>query len=396
MKPFFDEGADFLKLDRTSAIEVCKTMFELSQEYGKETQGRGFILSHTGGQENETYKRYPAKWTDDTRSDWNIDAPTKDFNSWVPSVALKENIEMFTDSSKKSSKIPFLTNDLGGFDMGKTDKVDEELFIRWLQFSIFTPIVEVFSQPENKTSNMAYSISERADSLFKKYSHLRMELFPYIYSYAHQVRLEGKQMMKQAGSNPLDYFFGDELFVAPVYTQNAVKRNVTLPQGDWVDFWTNQSVKGGKSFETDAPIGKIPLFVRSGAIIPMRKYASSIEKGTNDTLNLHIYAGSSGNFTLIEDDGTSNDFLKGIIAKTNIHFSSNKKQSNLIIEPIEGNFKGMKQERIIKIIFHQDNKIKRIKFEGKNVLFSSNDFISESTFCKINKNKKNIFSFHFK
>ena len=123
---------------------------------------------------------------------------------------------MFTDASKRSSQIPFLTNDLGGFDMGKTDKLDEELYIRWMEFSMFTPIVEVFSQPENKTSNMAYAVSERADSLFRKYSHLRMELFPYIYSYAHKVRLEGKQMMKSSENDPYSFFFGDEMFVAPV------------------------------------------------------------------------------------------------------------------------------------------------------------------------------------
>ena len=97
---------------------------------------------------------------------------------------------MYTDPEKATSKIPFLTNDLGGFDMGKTNKPDEELYIRWLQFSMFCPITEVFSQPENPTSNLAWKYSGRADSIFRFYSHLRMQLFPYIYSSAQLSRIE--------------------------------------------------------------------------------------------------------------------------------------------------------------------------------------------------------------
>ncbi|VBB43701.1 Alpha glucosidase/alpha-xylosidase (modular protein) [uncultured Paludibacter sp.] len=396
MKPFFDEGADFLKLDRTPAIEVCKTMFELSQEYGKETEGRGFILSHTGGQENETYKRYPAKWTDDTRSDWTIEKPTKDFNSWVPRVAFKENVAMFTDSTKKSSKIPFLANDLGGFDMGKTDVLDEELYIRWMEFSMFTPIVEVFSQPENITSNMAFAISERADTLFKKYSHLRMKLFPYIYSYSHRVRLESKQMMQSVENNPYDYFFGNEMYVAPVYEQFAVKRNVTLPQGNWINYWTNETLQGGEKLEIDAPINQIPLFVPQGAIIPMRNYYSSIEKGNNDTLFIHIYPGNSGTFTLIEDDGTSNDYLKGIFAKTKIHLIKRDKSDQLIIKPVAGEYNGMKMERRVKIIVHQSKKIKSITINKKNVFNFQIGNIAETKYCQLMKDKTTIFSIFYK
>ncbi len=217
MKHFFDEGADFIKLDRTSKIETVKAIFELSQEFGKETKGRGFMLSHSFDTETDEYKKYPAKWTYDTRSDWNIDSPLKKFNSWVPNIALKENIEMFTDPNIMTSKIPFLSNDTGGYDMGITDKLDEELYIRWVEFSTFNPIMEVFSQPENKTANFAFNYSERADSVFKKYSHLRMELFPYIYSYALASRIVGKNIIRPIDGYLYQFYFGEEFLVAPVY-----------------------------------------------------------------------------------------------------------------------------------------------------------------------------------
>lgn len=369
MKRFFDEGADFIKLDRTSKISVCKTMFEMSQEFGKETKGRGFILSHTGGMESEEYKKYPTKWTDDTRSDWTIENPTVDFNSWVPNVAFKENIAMYTDTAKKSSKIPFLTNDLGGFDMGITDQPNEELFIRWLQFSMLNPITEVFSQPENPTANMAWLYSERADTIFRFYAHLRMQLFPYLYTYAHLTRLTGENMVRKLPGRLYEFMLGNELLVTPVYESGATSRKVFLPEGKWINYWSGELFDGGKEHLVAAPIEQIPLFVRQGAIIPMRKYATSIEKGNNYTLTLHIYPGTNSTFTLIEDDGISNDYLQGIYASTEIESKKSGSEHTVTINPVLGAFNGMKDNRDWILHFHDiasptSISIKGVKFEN--------------------------------
>ena len=370
MKHFFDEGADFIKLDRTSKISVCKAMFETTQHFGKETKGRGFILSHTGGTDNEEYKRYPAKWTDDTRSDWTVEQPTKDFNSWVPKVAFKENISMYTDPFKKTSQIPFLTNDLGGFDMGITDILDEELYIRWMQFSLLLPITEVFSQPENPSSNLAWLYSSKADSLFRLYSHLKMMLFPYFYTYAHVARLYGNQMIRKIDGKLYEYMLGNEFLVAPIYEKGATSRNIYFPEGRWINYWTGDVVEGAKESIIAAPIEQIPLFVKEGAIIPMRKYASSIEKGNNDTILLNIYNGSNGNFSLIEDDGVSNDYLKGSYAITKIHYVTEGGQKMLIIEPVVGAYNGMKKNRNWEIYLYYNGPIKNILINNKPTHFN--------------------------
>ena len=396
MKPFFDEGADFLKLDRTNAIEVCKTMFEITQESGKETKGRGFILSHAGGMDTEEYKHYPAKWTSDTRTDWTVEKPNLEFDTWVPKVALKENIAMFTDPEKKYHKIPFITNDLGGFDMGKTNKLDEELYIRWLQFAIFAPIVEVFSQPENPSSNLAYKISDRADSLFRNYSHLRMELFPYIYSYAHKVRLESKQMIQALPENHFEYLFGNEMLVAPVYEQFATKRMVNLPVGNWVDYWTKEIIEGGKKVDVQAPIEQIPLFVRQGSIIPMRQYASSIEKGTNDTLIIHVYPGANSEFDLIEDDGKSNDYLQGTIAETKMKLQHSKRKTILHILPVSGNYNGMKMNRVYKFQIHSDKRVKSLKVNAQKIKFKNCSGYVETCFFETSRLAKTALYIAFK
>jgi alpha-glucosidase (family GH31 glycosyl hydrolase) len=370
MKHFFDEGVDFLKLDRTSELSVCKAMFQMTQEFGKETKGRGFILAHTGSQDNPEYKKYPARWTNDTRSDWTVEKPTVKFNPWVPKVAFKENIAMYTNPKEKSSEIPFMTNDMGGFDMGKVKRPNEKLYIRWMEFSMFCPITEVFSQPENPTSNLAWKYSKQADSTFRFYSHLRMRLFPYIYSFAELTRIKGKNIIRKIPGHLYEYMFGDEFLVAPVYQKGAISRKVYLPEGNWINYWTGEKLKGSSEHTVSAPLERIPLFVKQGAVIPMRNYASSIEKGNNDTLTLNVYPGNDGSFELIEDDGISNDYLKGGYASTVINWTQDiSNTSKLIIHSIKGNYQGMLTQRNWKIVFHCESRPKMIKLNGKKVHF---------------------------
>lgn len=394
MKHFFDEGADFIKLDRTSAVSTSKAMFEMSQEFGKESSGRGFMLAHTGGTDDERYKRYPAKWTDDTRSDWTIETPTKDFNSWVPAIALKENIEMFTNPAKSTSAIPFLTNDTGGFDMGKTDKLDEELYIRWVEFSSFNPIMEVFSQPENPTANLAYKYSGRADKLFKKYSHLRMRLFPYIYSYALATRVKGVNMIRSFGDHLYQFKFGNEFLVAPVYEQGKKERMVYFPKGEWVNYWNNKVVQGEKSLLVKAPLEDLPLYVKEGSIIPMRKYAGSIEEGSNDMLYIHVFPGADGEFSLLEDDGMTNDYLKGVIAETRMKISgSDEGNFSLTIFPVKGSYKNMPDVRKIQVILHAGQNYSSYVLKGQDARLQEKAGNMETKFFEIDRTEKTTLTF---
>lgn len=373
MKHFFEKGLDFIKLDKTDAIPVCKAMFEMTQELGKETNGRGFILSHSHGVNSEEYKRYPGKWTDDTRSDWSAKTHKREFSPWLPRVGFKENIEMYLDTKKHFHKIPFLAQDLGGFAVSTDQFIDEELYIRWLQFAMFAPITTPFSQPENPTGNIAFKVSKRADKIFRDYAHLKMELFPYIYTYAHLSRLEGVNTIRPFEGNPYQYLFGKELLVAPVYVQGATQTKVELPaNSNWIDYWTGKIYTGGQTINADASIEKIPLFIKQGAIIPKRKYARSIEKGTNDLLEIHVYAGANGEFELIEDDGKSNDYLKGIYAKTLIEQQKSNSEIQIQAKPTQGSFKNMSKSRRWQIVVHGVENAKTIRVNGKKMSVRKN------------------------
>lgn len=390
MKHFFDEGADFIKLDRTSDINTCKAMFEMTQEFGKETKGRGFIMSHTGGQENESYKRYPTKWTDDTRSDWNIDNPLIQFPSWVPSVALKENIALFSDPSKKTSTIPFLTNDMGGFDMGKAQQPEEELFIRWMQFSMFNPITEVFSQPENPTSNLAWLYSPLADSLFRQYAQRRLQLFPYIYSYAHLSRIAGRHMIGKFPNHIYQFSFGNEMLVAPVYERGATAQQLFLPPGQWHNYYTGKIIDGNTMHTVAAPLGQIPLFIKAGSIIPMRPYAASVEAGSNATLQVLVYPGTIGEFWLIEDDGNSNDYLDGKYAATLLSQAASPKKLAITIHAVLGTYSGMLKKRKWYFQIKDDRTPLGVRVNGKSTPFEmqDNNLIIQLPAQRVSKNLK--------
>ena len=387
VKHFFDDGVDFIKLDKTDAIPVCKAMFETTQKLGKETKGRGFILSHSGGVNSPEYKRYPAKWTDDTRSDWTVENPSHEFSPWLPKVAFKENLAMYTDTTRHFYKIPFMANDMGGFAVGLDGKVDEELYIRWLEFAHFVPLTTPFSQPENPTGNIPFNVSEQADSIFRFYSHLKMELFPYIYSYAHRARLDGVNIIRP--TRLYEYLFGDEILVAPVYEQGKRERNLFLPEGSrWTNYWTGITLEGGQPVSVEAPLDRIPIFVKEGAIIPKRAYARSIESGTNDLLTLEIFSGANGTFSLIEDDETSNDYLDGKYAVTNIEYLANPLETKIIIHPVEGNFTGMSDTRSWKFIIRGDNKIREIHHNGENIEFEINQASIQFELPSLSKHQK--------
>jgi alpha-glucosidase (family GH31 glycosyl hydrolase) len=375
MSHFFEDGLDFLKLDRTDAVQVVKAMFELTQEKGNETNGRGFVFSHSHGVETEAYKKYPAKWTDDTRSDWSAFKHTRTFQPWIPKVGLQENIAMYTDLSKHYYKIPFLANDLGGFAVSEDGFIDEELYIRWLQFATFVPLTTPFSQPENKSGNIAFNISERADSIFKNYAHLKMKLFPYIYTYAQKSRIEGVNTIRPIKDDLYTYNFGDNFLVAPIYEEGTRSRTVNFPeQQDWVDFWSGEEYSGGSSKTVQAPIDIIPLFVKKGTIIPMRSYARSIMVGTNDFLELHIYPGENGKFQLIEDDGVSNDYLKGIFSVTDLEMVTlNDAAFKVTINPVKGSYKEMKEIRKWQLVVHTNQTYKELKIGGKKYQLNSEE-----------------------
>ncbi len=366
LKPFFDKGLDFLKLDREADLPYLKANFEATAELGKETNGRGFILSHLMHTDNPNFKLYPTKWTGDAKIAWS-QPEFPDFSQYAMG-GYKENIEMIANPRRPTYEIPFLAHDAGGYDFfGTGDTLEnwDELYIRWIQFASFSPIMTVFSTAKNPRRNHPYLFSKEAQEVFKFYTNLRLRLFPYRYTLALNARLNGTAMISSSPENPHQFLLGRELFIAPVLEKNATSILVHLPSGKWIDFYSEKIYDGNQPIRAQTPLSQLPLFIRKGTILPTRNHARSIELGSNDTLTLDIYPDGLSSFTLLEDDGTSNDYLNDGIGKTVISYSE---QENLLtIEAMQGKFEGYPKKRFLNVKIHFLNRVASVAHNGNTL-----------------------------
>jgi alpha-D-xyloside xylohydrolase len=145
-----------------------------------------------------------------------------------------------------------------------------------------------------------------------------------------------------------EYLFGPAILVSPVTTQGATSRTVYLPQAAWYDFWTGERQEGGKRIQADAPIEKLPLFVRAGSIIPMGPKMEWTTEKPADPIELRIYPGANGDFTLYEDQNDGYQYEKGAHATIPIRWDDATK--TLTIAPRKGTFPGMLSEHTFHVV----------------------------------------------
>jgi len=146
-----------------------------------------------------------------------------------------------------------------------------------------------------------------------------------------------------------EYLFGPGLMVCPVTSAGATNRSVYLPSGAlWYDFWTGQTNAGGQSLSAAAPIQTLPIYVRAGTILP---YGPDIQYATqtNDPVEVRVYRGADGSFTLYEDENDNYDYEAGSYAT--IPFTWNEAAQRLTIGARQGSFPGMLASRTFRVVW---------------------------------------------
>lgn len=255
------------------------------------------------------------------------------------------------------SGLPYWATDIGGFFGGDPrDPAYQELYVRWFEYGTFCPVYRTHGA---RKANELWSFGQRAQAMMTSYDKLRYRLLPYIYSIAWQTTSEGYTPMRalvmdfpadRSALNISDQFlFGPALLVNPVTKAGATSRAVYLPGNTpWYDFWNGAKQYGGKTITALATLERIPLYVRAGSIIPMGPEMQWTSEKPADPIELRIYPGQDGEFTLYEDDGMSYQFEKG--ERSTITFRWNDKTQTLSIGPRMGNFPGMLQQRGFTIV----------------------------------------------
>ena len=173
------------------------------------------------------------------------------------------------------SGLGYMSSDIGGFAVDPEHPTDPELYVRWLQMGTFTPTLRTHAQLKPEPYNYP-----EIEDIAKKYIRMRYEWLPYNYTLAYENARYGLPLARPLnfrGDNPSakfavddEYLWGDNVLVAPVMTQGAKSRSVLFPAGEWVDFFNpKKQYRGGSSYTVDAPLDKLPLFVRKGSFIPL-------------------------------------------------------------------------------------------------------------------------------
>ena len=266
------------------------------------------------------------------------------------------------------SGIPYWTMDIGGFCVeGRYERARQgspdmeewrELNARWFQFGAFCPLFRSHGQYPYRE---LFNIAPETHPVYKtmvQYNKLRYRLMPYIYTLAGKTWSEDYTIMRglimdfAEDENVINisdqYMFGSALMVCPVYEYKARKRDVYLPrQHDWYDFHTGEYLPAGQQFTADAPLEKMPIYVKAGTILPVGPEIQYTGEKPDGPITLCIYTGADARFSLYEDEGVNYNYEKGSF--TNIPFQYDQKTGIFTIGTREGSFEGMVTEREFQI-----------------------------------------------
>ena len=265
-----------------------------------------------------------------------------------------------------ASGLPYWTVDAGGFfrpGAGQYSDPDyQQRLMRWFQYATFLPLQRVHGY---QTDTEFWRYGPEVERLAKAMLELRYRLLPYIYSEAAMITHSGSSMMRplimdfptdaRALDQRYSYMFGHAIHVAPVIAADQTTWPVYLPAtaGGWHDFWTHERREGGREHDVAAPLDRIPLHVRAGSIIPFGSAVQSTAYSDNRELELRLYPGADGRFSLYEDDGASYDYERG--ASAWIDFAWEDRRRTLTISTIRGRHDASRQPRRLRIVLSEPN-----------------------------------------
>ena len=277
------------------------------------TNTRPYIVCRSG---HCGIQRYAQTWAGDNLTCWD---------------SLKYNIATILGMSL--SGVANQGCDIGGF-YGPSPEA--ELMVRWIQNGIFQPRFSIHSTNTDNTVTEPWMYGDCTDYIREAIG-LRYQLSPYLYSLMERAHETGLPIMEPMCSafqedvkcyeEGVDFMLGDSLLVANVVEKGAVSRKVYLPEGEtFYDFYTRSAYEGGRTVELPVDLGSIPLFVRSGAIIPMAEdRLVNLKTQQAEHLRILCAADRDGRFELYEDDGISMDYEKGGFLKTSITMTAGER-----------------------------------------------------------------------
>ena len=348
LTPMEKDGVDFWWLDWQQGIFDSKVknlsntwwinyIFFTQMEKNRET--RPLLYHRWGGLGNH---RYQVGFSGDAVVSWK----SLDFQPYFNSTA-------------SNVLYGYWSHDLGGH-IG--DRIDPEMYTRWLQFGALSPIMRTHSQKSAGLNKEPWVFSKEYSDVIRRTILQRYEMAPYIYTMARKAYDEGLSLCrpmyydypdsKEAYEFRNEYMFGDDMLIAPITSpvkDGYAQVRVWLPQGEWYELSTGTLLQGGNVLERVFAIDEYPIYVKAGAVLPM--YTTDVMNLTNnnETVVVSVFpGGGASSFRLYEDNGNDKHYVSEY-AVTNLKTYSEGHKQTVVIGKREGTYKDMPESRSYKV-----------------------------------------------
>lgn len=342
-EPLENEGVDFWWIDwqqgKKSKIEGLDPLWLLNHYYCLDRQSKGqrpLTLSRFAGYGSH---RYPLGFSGDTAINWSV-----------------LNFQPYFTAAAANAGYSWWSHDIGGHHFGSKD---DELYLRWLQFGVFSPIMRLHSTKDPFMGKEPWNFSRDTERTATDFLRLRHRMIPYTYSMNRLTEKDGMPLVMpiyyaypeddEAYTVGNEYFFGTQLIVAPITEQaDRITKNasaeVWLPEGRYTDIFTGRIYRGGRKIRMSRDMSSVPVLAVPGAIIPLDGRAEGNDCGNPDKLCVWLYRGN-GSFTLYEDDGETLEYKDGKYAETLIKSVENGSDFSVEVKPVVGEISVIPERR---------------------------------------------------
>lgn len=278
----------------------------------------------------------------------------------------------------------YWSHDIGGHFKG--DGTDPELFTRWMQFGVYSPILRTHVCKDATMERRPWKFADPYSGILSNLIRLRYELVPYIYSEARKTVDSALSLLRpmyysypeeeQAYRSPAQYMFGDSMLVAPVTKAADSKTELSkmqtwLPPGTWIDTASGCHEKGGRWITRQYTVDEIPVFVRPGTVIPGQTNALRLNPGSYADLLVTAWPGADGEYDLYEDDGVTQDYLNKKHAFIPIKYRKLKSGCRITIGKAKGSFDGFLKTRSLEVRLPLTVPPDAVKIGGKELKWYS-------------------------
>lgn len=333
------------------ALDACKSAYSGIED---NSDARGFVWSVMGWAGTQ---KYSTVWSGDQSGSWEY---------------IRFHIPTFTGAGLTAMNAA--SSDIDGIFRGS-----DSTYTRDLQWKCFLPVLMTMSgwAPKDK---QPWVYGEPYTSINRKYLRLKMRLTPYMYTYCEEAHETGvpvtRAMVLEFPGDSVtrdtrtqyQFMNGKYILVAPVYKNEGERDSIYLPKGTWFDYWSGASIPGNQWVRHyPAPLEKLPLFIKGGAIIP--QYPSMDYDGQRpaDTLTLDIYPFGHSTFDLYEDDGVTRAHRQGAFAKTLIESTLTDKGLHIVVRAARGSYQGKYDKRAYLLDVHRPRAFHRVLLNGKPI-----------------------------